>query len=107
VLTAGAIFALSAQARADEITRRLNFVDANGQPATFGAMAQSDYQNYKSDGQLYNGLAIGFFAGAGALAAATIALFVVDYKRPAVKRAWNLAPSFGDKHAGLSLGWSF
>ena len=32
VLTAGAIFGLAAQSRADEITRRETFVDNNGQP---------------------------------------------------------------------------
>jgi hypothetical protein len=106
VLTAGAIFALSAQARADEISRRFNFVDSTGQPRPFDAMAQNDYNNLKSDGQLYNSLGIGFFSAAGALAVVTTVLFVVDAKRPQ-KRAWNLAPNVSPKQAGVALGWSF
>ena len=37
VLTAGAIFGLSAESRADEINRRLSFVDMNNQPHKFDA----------------------------------------------------------------------
>src|SRR6185503_4612789 len=79
VLTTGAILGLAAQSRADEISRRFEFVDSNGQPKKFDASQQSDYNDLKSEGQLYNDLAIGFFAGAGALAVVTTVLFVVDH----------------------------
>ena len=107
VLTAGAIFGLSAQSRADEISRRFTFVDTSGQPSQFDAAAQKDYHDLKSDGRLYNNLAIGFFSGAGALAITTVVLFVVDYKRPAARHAWRLAPTVGKDAAGVTAGWSF
>jgi hypothetical protein len=106
VLTAGAIFSLSAQARADEISRRFGFVDSTNQPRPFDAMAQSDYHNLKDEGQLYNSLGIGFFSAAGALAVVTTVLFIVDAKRP-VKRTLSFTPTVGSKAAGASLGWSF
>ena len=43
VLTAGAIFGLSAQSRADEIQRRLSFVDMNGQPHKFDQSAAEGF----------------------------------------------------------------
>jgi hypothetical protein len=108
VLTAGAIFGLSAQARADEISRRFTFVDANGQPNTFDASAQKDYNDLKHDGHLYNDLSIGFFSAAGALAVTTVVLFVVDWKRgSAPKHAVRIEPTIGKDRAAVNLGWSF
>jgi hypothetical protein len=70
--------------------------------------AQNDFNNYRDEGHLYNNLGIGFFAGAGALAVVTTVLFVVDAKRPVKSmKAMNLAPTIGNKQAGVSLGWSF
>jgi hypothetical protein len=106
VLTAGAIFGLAAQSRADEISRRFIFVDSTGQPRQFDAAQQKDYNNLKDEGELYNGLAIGFFAGAGALAITTTVLFIVDAKRPA-RQAWHVAPTFGPGQGGLAASWSF
>jgi hypothetical protein len=109
VLTAGAIFSLAAQSRGDEISRRFTFVDASGQPRKFDASAQSDYQNLKDEGQLYDALGIGFFAGAGALAVVTTVLFAVDAHRVAVekKRSVSIAPSIGPGRAGVAASWSF
>ena len=111
VLTTGAILGLAAQSRADEISRRFNFVDSNGQPRVFDMSQQTEYQNLKNEGNLYNGLAIGFFAGAGALAIATAVMFGIDYKHQkegaAKKTAFRLAPHFGPQGAGLSAGGSF
>jgi hypothetical protein len=107
-LAAGGIFGLSAQARADDISRKFSFVDANGQPRQFDATAQSDYKNTKDEGELYNDLAIGFFSASGALAVVTVVLFVVDYKHPKPdKRAFKFEPSIGKSSAGVNLGWSF
>jgi hypothetical protein len=106
-LTAGAIFGLSAQARADDISRRFSFVDTNGQPHAFDAAAQKDYQSLKDDGELYNDLAISFFSISGALAVTTTVLFIVDAKRPATKQAFHIVPSLSPNHAGLAAGWSF
>ena len=110
LLTTGAILGLAAQSRADEISRRLNFVDSSGQPREFDAGARSDFQSLKDDGRLYNGLAIGFYSAAGAMAIATTVLFVVDYKRGKAHKdthALRLAPSFGRAEGGLVLGGSF
>lgn len=109
VLTAGAIFGLAAQSRADEISRRLNFVDSSGQPRTFDTSASSDYSNLKHEGQLYNGLAIGFFSAAGALAITTAVLFTVDIKRQSRLKsaALRLAPTFGAGQGGLVWGGRF
>jgi hypothetical protein len=108
VLTAGAIFALAAESRGDEISRRFTFVDANGQPRKFDASAQSDYHNLKDEGELYNALGIGFFAAAGALAVVTTVLFVVDAKRAhETQHAWHVAPGFSRDGAALAAGWSF
>jgi hypothetical protein len=112
VLTTGAILGLAAQSRADEITRRFYFVDANGQPLTFDATQQADFKNLKDEGNLYNGLAIGFFAGAGALAITTAVLFGVDYKNQkdkekAATRALRFQPTLGPNGGGFMTGWKF
>jgi hypothetical protein len=110
VLTAGAIFGLAAQSRSDEISRRLSFVDATGQPHEFDATAQSDFKTLKDEGNLYNGLAIGFYSGAGALAVVTAVLFAVDAKHrsspPRAAKLWKkITPTAGVGQVGL--GWSF
>ena len=112
LLTTGAILGLAAQSRGDEIGRRLSFVDSSGQPREFDAGAQSDYQSLKDEGRLYNSLAIGFYAAAGAAAIATTTLFLVDWKRG--KRARrdaapmvHVAPSLAPGAAGLVVGGSF
>lgn len=108
VLTAGAIFGLAAQSRADEISRRLSFVDMSGQPHKFDAGAQTDLQSLRDDGNLYNGLAIGFYSVAAVSAVATVVLFVVDAKRPRpTQHAWRVAPVVGKNAAGFALGGSF
>lgn len=108
VLTAGAIFGLAAQSRADEINRRLSFVGTDGQPHKFGASASNDLRSLHDDGVLYNGLAIGFYTVAAASMIATVALFVVDAKRPhPAKHAWRIAPVVGKGAGGLVMGGSF
>jgi hypothetical protein len=109
VLTAGAIFGLSAESRADEINRRLSFVDTNNQPHKFDQSAQSDLQSLRDDGNLYNGLAIGFYSVAAVSAVATVTMFIVDAKRgkPEKKQAWHLAPVVGKNAGGFALGGSF
>jgi hypothetical protein len=109
VLTAGAIFGLSAESRADEINRRLSFVDMNNQPHKFDQSAQSDLQSLKDDGDLYNGLAIGFYSVAAVSAIATVTMFIVDAKRgkPAREHAWHVAPVAGKNVGGFALGGSF
>jgi hypothetical protein len=107
VLTAGAIFGLAAQSRADEISRRLTFVDANGQPRKFDQMAQDDVNSLASEGHLYNNLAIGFFAGAGACAVVTAVLFGVDARHTTKHAKLRVTPSFAKNGAGLVAGWSF
>ncbi|MGZ3441933.1 MAG: hypothetical protein ACXVDD_20575 [Polyangia bacterium] len=109
VLTAGAIFGLSAESRADEINRRLSFVDTANQPHKFDQSMQSDLQSLKDDGNLYNGLAIGFYTVAAVGAVATVTMFIVDAKRgkPEKKQAWHLAPVVGKNAGGFALGGSF
>jgi hypothetical protein len=109
VLTAGAIFGLSAESRADEINRRLSFVDTTNQPHKFDQSMQSDLQQLKSDGDLYNGLAIGFYSVAAVSAVATVTMFIVDAKRgkPEKKHAWHVAPVVGKNAGGFALGGSF
>ncbi len=109
VLTAGAIFGLSAESRADEINRRLSFVDTTNQPHKFDQSTQSDLQSLTSDGHTYNGLAIAFYSVAAASAVATVTMFVVDAKRgkPEKKQAWHLAPVAGKNAGGLAVGGTF
>jgi hypothetical protein len=109
VLTAGAIFGLSAESRADEINRRLSFVDTNNQPHKFDQSANSDLQNLKDDGNLYNGLAIGFYSVAAVSAVVTTTLFIVDAKRgkPHKQQAWHVAPVAGKNAGGFAIGGSF
>ncbi|HEY1586782.1 MAG TPA: hypothetical protein VGH63_13900 [Polyangia bacterium] len=110
VLTAGAIFGLSAESRADEINRRLTFVDTTNQPHKFDQSTQSDLQSLTSDGHTYNGLAIAFYTIAAASAVATVTMFVVDAKRgskPEKKQAWHLAPVAGKNAGGLAVGGTF
>jgi hypothetical protein len=108
LLTAGAIFGLAAQSRGDEITRNLSYVSMTGQPNKFDAATGDTLSQLKSDGQLYNGLAIGFFSASAASAVATVVLFVVDAKRPKPpKHALGLQPLVGRNAAGLGLGGRF
>jgi hypothetical protein len=110
VLTAGAIFGLAAQSRGDELSRRFTFVDSSGQPKKFDAAAKNDFVNLRDEGNLYNGLAIGFYTGAAALAVVTTVLFVVDYKRPAktlARLSPKLTPMVGKDGGGLAAAWSF
>jgi tetratricopeptide (TPR) repeat protein len=110
VLTAGAIMALAAQSRSDEISRRYRFVDSQGQPKVFDATLENEVANLRSEGELYNGLGIGFMAGAGALAVVTTALFATDYvrgKSEAKAASLRVTPMFGKNGGGISAGWSF
>ncbi|HEX4459642.1 MAG TPA: hypothetical protein VIA18_16800 [Polyangia bacterium] len=110
LLTAGAVFGLAAQSRADEITRQLSYVSTSGQPNQFTAATNSTLNQLKSDGNLYNGLGIAFFSASAASAVATVVLFVVDAKRPPAKEkahALRFAPAVGANSAGLSLQGSF
>jgi hypothetical protein len=106
-LTAGAIFGLSAQSRADEINRRLSFVDMTGQPHKFDQSAAEDLNSLKSDGELYNSLAISFYSIAAASAVVTVSLFIVDARRPKKERAWNLTPVVGRNAGGFAVGGRF
>lgn len=108
LLTAGGIFGLAAQARADEISRRLTFVDpSSGQPRRFDAAAQTDYRSLRDEGRLYNALSIGFFAAAGAAAATTVTLFVLDRRHGGAKHALRVAPTLGASLIGAAADWSF
>jgi tetratricopeptide (TPR) repeat protein len=108
VLTAGAILGLAAQSRSDEINRRFNFLDANGAPRRFDQMQLDDLNNLRSEGTLYNNLAIGFFSASAALAVATTVLFLVDWKQQKAPRtALKLAPTFDKNGGGLAASWSF
>lgn len=86
LLTTGAILGLAAQSRSDEVNRRLAFVNTSGQPSTFDASAQSDFKNLQNEGKLYNGLAIGFYTAAAAMAVTTTVLFVVDWKKHSAQK---------------------
>jgi hypothetical protein len=109
LLTAGAIFGLAAESRADEINRNLSFVSPANMPNKFDAATAATLTQLKDDGNLYNGLAIGFYSVAAASAVTTVVLFVVDAKRPKkpVNHAWRLAPYAGRDQAGLAAGGSF
>lgn len=109
VLTAGSIFGLAAQSRADEVSRRLVFVDENGFPRKYDESAQKDDNNLRKEGKLYNGLAIGFYSAAGALAVVTTVLFAVDASRKAKSKRARVVPSvlLTQGGAGLSVGGSF
>jgi len=108
VLTAGAIFGLEAESRADEINRRLSFVDMSGQPHTFDQSASNDLKQLHDDGNLYNGLAIGFYSVAAVSAVVTVTLFIVDAKRGKEKKqAMHFAPVVGKNAGGFALGGSF
>lgn len=109
VLTAGAIFGLAAQSRADEVSRRLVFVDANNLPRKYDESARKDDENLRKEGKLYNGLAIGFYSAAGALAIMTTVLFAVDATRKSKSKHARVlpVPLFTQGGAGLSLGGTF
>jgi len=111
LLTAGAIFGLAAESRADEINRNLSFVNPSGMPNKFDLATNDTLHQLKSDGELYNGLAIGFYTASAASAVATVVLFVVDAKRPprkaASSRALNVTPFVAHGVAGVGLGGRF
>lgn len=112
LVTTGAILGLAAQSRGDEISRRLSFVDSSGQPRAFDANARSDFESLRDEGKLYNGLAIGFYTAAGAMAVATTTLFLVDWRRrrkaaETTAQSVRFAPAVSPSSAGLVVGGSF
>ncbi len=107
LVTTGGIMGLAAQSRADEITRRREFVDATGQPHPYDASASSAEASLKSDGRLYNGLSIGFFSAAGAAAVVTTTLFIVDAMRNRPSKRAQISPIAGPHGGGLVAGWHF
>ena len=108
-VTTAAILGLAAQSRSDEISRRFIFVDSTGQPRVFDAQQQSDYNNLKSEGQLYNDLSIAFYSVAGAFAVTTTVLFLVDWKqhKRANASALRVTPTFAKDGGGLAASFRF
>jgi tetratricopeptide (TPR) repeat protein len=112
LVTAGAIFGLAAQSRGDDLTRQLTFVDTNGQPNTYNQATDAQLASLRSDGNLYNGLAIGFYSAAAASAVVTTVLFVVDARRPkhrehARRLLPAVTPTVAKSGAGLAAEWRF
>ena len=107
LLTTGAILGLAAQSRGDEVTRRLSFVDATGQPLTYDAAAKADFADLRSQGKLYNGLSVGFYTASAAMAVVTTTLFLVDWRRNKQHDRAAIAPMVAPNAGGLVAAGTF
>lgn len=85
LLTVGGSLALATQSRGDEVTYQLRYVDARGLPKVFDAAAQAQLDETRRQGELYNGLSIGFLSASAAAAIVTTILFAVKHRR---EQAW-------------------
>jgi len=81
LLASGAIVGLAAQERADEITRQQQVLDSKNLPQPFTPTLEQRFKDLRSEGQTYNGLAIGLLSAAGAAAITSAVLFIVDHRR--------------------------
>src|SRR5262249_61596790 len=80
LLTTAGMFALAAQSKEDDITRRQHFVDPmTGQPLDYNSGSNaSDLGQLYDDGRSFKNLSIAFFVVAGATAAGTVTLVLAD-----------------------------
>jgi len=114
LLTTAGMFALAAQSKEDDITRRQHFVDPmTGQPLDYNSGSNaSDLGQLYDDGRSFKNLSIAFFVVAGATAAGTVTLFLLDHyhwtsaraeAKPRLRVGAIAVPGAGQ----VSLGWSF
>jgi hypothetical protein len=105
LLASGAITGLTAQTRADEISRQQMTLNSSGQTAPFDAALDERFRNLFSEGRMLNGLAIGLLSAAGAAAVVSATLFILD-RRPSGAKAEApkvlLLPSVTQQGAGLA-----
>lgn len=108
--TGGAVMGLAAEARSDEVERRLRTLDPTTQrPPVLTPTLRTQLQTLEREGRNYQAAAIALWSAAGASAITTIVLFVTDHRMRQQSRDKHVlvAPSLGPKHAGVTAVWEF
>jgi tetratricopeptide (TPR) repeat protein len=112
LVVTGGMLALSAQGKQDDIRRMQTFVDpASGRPLDYNSgTVKTQYQQLFDDGNTYKNASIAMFVVAGAAAAGTVALFVMDHYHfgsRADSRSIRVGAIATPEGAAMSLGWRF
>jgi hypothetical protein len=112
LVVTGGMLALSAQGKQDDIRRMQTFVDPmTGKPLDFNSgTVKTQYQQLFDDGNTFKNASIAMFVVAGAAAAGTVALFVMDHYHfgsRADSRSIRIGAIATPEGAAMSLGWRF
>lgn len=112
LVVTGGMLALSAQGKQDDIRRMQTFVDpSTGKPLDFNSgTVKAQYQQLFDDGNTFKNASIAMFVVAGAAAAGTVALFVMDHYHfgsRADSRSIRIGAIATPEGAAMSLGWRF
>lgn len=108
--TGGAVMGLAAEARSDEVERRLRTLDPTTQrPPVLTPTLNTQLATLEREGRNYQAAAIALWSAAGASAITTIVLFVTDHRMRQQSRDKHVlvAPSLGPRHAGVTAVWEF
>jgi tetratricopeptide (TPR) repeat protein len=108
--TGGAVMGLAAEARSDEVERRLRALDSTTQrPPVLTPTLRDQLATLEREGRSYQAAAIALWSVAGASAITTIVLFVTDHRMRQQSRDKHMlvAPSLGPRHAGVTAVWEF
>ena len=114
-LTAGGVFATSANSREEDVDRLVSYRDANDLPSEYTGTIRSQYEDALSEGDKLDTYAKIAFIGAGVATGAAVVFFILDStgrrsepeetaRRPSLL---GVAPSVGEGGAGLSATWTF
>lgn len=108
--TAGAVLALSASSREEDIQNLIDFRYPDGQPAAYEGNTRARYEELIDEGKslaTYSKIA---FGAAGVAAATAAAFFVLDARATAESRtsaSARLAPMATPRGLGMTAAWSF
>jgi hypothetical protein len=107
-LTAGAVLALSADSREEDVQNLIDFRDPEGQPATYSGNTRSRYEDLVDEGDSFNTYSTIAFAAAGVAAATAVTFFVLDATSGgSAEAATAFHPVVGPSTVGFAAGWEF
>jgi hypothetical protein len=111
----GTVFALTANAREDDISELIDFRTSEGQPSRYEGALQDEYDDKVDEGDRYALLSKVAFGAAGVAAAATLVFFVIDgmsdddgSEAEDAAGTATIAPTVTPNGGvGISAGWRF
>ena len=103
--TTGAVLALSANSRQEDLENLLAFRDVDGRPVRFEGETRRRYEELVDEGKTLETWSYVAFGAAGAAAVAAGIFFLMD-EEPAEKTA-ILTPSVSESSVGVAAAWRF